>query len=474
VSERLHDNQAPIVAKVYKIYEEALRARNVMDFNGLILDTCRLMKDVPTVAARIRSSYPFWLIDEFQDTSPAQYKLLRLIAGDEFKNVFAVADDDQIIYQWAGASYRQIELFREQFQPELIQLVENHRCPPDVVEAANRLVAFNTRRTPNKQPIIPTRSATGASIMVREFDSEISERDTLAAEILAGGESMWGKTAILARNRQMLALMLETLRKCGIKAVLSQRRDRFISPQFGWLQACLDQLVRPTDRIVFRVLVDAANRIGNLTLEPAILIAEAEAAGHSYLHQWSLSAVQAGSPVAVKLAELANRLMQSRAGWREIVKQAITVLSDSVTPVEGIVSDAEEDRTAWDACVREIRSEKGSEPDLNELIQGISLRSKEPPRDPNSVVLMTVHAAKGLEFDFVYVISMAESVMPSWQSIQKGDRSVEMEEERRNCFVAITRTRQRLALSYACAYGTWTKAPSRFLKEMALTASVVG
>jgi DNA helicase-2/ATP-dependent DNA helicase PcrA len=118
------------VTRVYEIYEAALRSRNVLDFNGLILETCRLLRDVPEIASRLRRSYPYWLVDEFQDTSPAQYKLIQLLAGDVFRNVFVVADDDQIIYQWAGASYRQIERFRDAFRPDLIQLVENHRCPP--------------------------------------------------------------------------------------------------------------------------------------------------------------------------------------------------------------------------------------------------------------------------------------------------------------------------------------------------------
>ena len=101
------------VALVYSIYENALREHNAMDFNGLIMDTCRLAHRLPAIAARIRQSYPYWLIDEFQDTTPAQYRLVRSLAGSEFKNVFAVADDDQIIYQWAGASYRQIVSFRD-------------------------------------------------------------------------------------------------------------------------------------------------------------------------------------------------------------------------------------------------------------------------------------------------------------------------------------------------------------------------
>jgi DNA helicase II / ATP-dependent DNA helicase PcrA len=467
VAERVHDRDTAVaVEPVYRVYEAALRARNVLDFNGLILEACRLMRDVPAVAARIRRTYSYWLLDEFQDTSPAQYKLIRLMSGDEFKNIFVVADDDQIIYQWAGASYRQIELFRNQYKPELIQLVENHRCPPDVVDAANLLVARNTRRTPNKNPLVSTRASTGQSVELRSFDTEEAERQELASEICNAGTNTWARTAILARNRQVLASMLDQLAKKGVAAILAQRRDRFVSAQFTWLEALLDQSLRPMDSIKFRVMVDAANRITEGDLESAILVAESEAAGRSYLQQWSLAAARSASPVMKQLASLADRLTQSRATWKAVVKDAIALLVKTDPAVDGIPSDTEEDRAAWDACAREIRTEKGGEPDLNEITQGMSLRSKEPPRKPNSVALMTVHAAKGLEFDFVYVIGMAESILPSWQSIQKGDGSAEMEEERRNCFVAITRTRERLILSRAQSYRGWKKEPSRFLKEM--------
>jgi DNA helicase-2/ATP-dependent DNA helicase PcrA len=132
------------------------------------------------------------------------------------------------------------------------------------------------------------------------------------------------------------------------------------------------------------------------------------------------------------------------------------------------MSDAADDRAAWDVCMKEIRAEKGDEPELDAVIQGLALRSKEPPRDPSAVTLLTVHQSKGLEFDVVYVAGLADSVMPSWQSLKKGDASAEMEEERRNCFVAITRTRERLVLSRASSYQGRKKLPSRFLGEMGL------
>jgi len=455
-----------LTTRIYRIYEDAMRARNVLDFNGLILETCRLVGTVPAIAGRIRRTYAYWLIDEFQDTSPAQYMLIRMMAGDEFKNVFAVADDDQIIYQWAGASYRQIEKFRNHFHPELIQLVQNYRCPAEVVEAANLLVAHNTQRTPDKTPIVATRASATGTIEARVFATDVEERDELVRKIAAAGTETWGRTAILARTRQILETVLQTLRSAGVKAVLAQRRDRYVSPQFAWLQALLDQALRPTDRLVFKVLVNAANRFANTTFDPAILVAEAEAAGRTYLEHWSMAIESASDPLGKVIGGFARRLVQSRDQWKQVVAEATPALIANGSAGDGVVSDADEDKLAWDACVREIRTEKGGEPELSEIVQGMSLRSKEPPHDPNAVLLLTVHAAKGLEFDFVYVMALAESFMPSWQSTKKGDASPEMEEERRNCFVAITRTKQRLHLSWAAKYGSWNKEPSRFLREM--------
>ncbi len=455
-------------ARVYSIYEEALRQRNIMDFNGMILDTCRLAHEVPGVAARIRQSYPYWMIDEFQDTSPAQYRLVRFLAGDEFRNIFAVADDDQIIYQWAGASYRQIAAFREHFKPELFQLVENRRCPPEVVQAANNLVGHNTDRTPGKAPLVPTKPNNGPAISLRIYPTDKDEAAGIAAEIAQAGASTWGNTAVLGRTRALLTPVLEALRTAGVKAAIVTRRDRFISPQFVWLQTCLDQSLRPTDRQVFLAMANAANRIAGTELDASIIEAEATAAGHSLLEHWALAAQNTQNAVAFRLAELALRLVQSRSAWRAVVTDALAWLPETAVSGDGVVSDAVDDKAAWETAAKAIRSEKGSNTDLAELLQGIALRPKEPPPDVSAVGLFTVHSAKGLEFDHVWVLGLAETVLPSWQSLQSDAKPAELEEERRNCFVAITRTRNTLILTRADNYRGWAKVASRFLDEMKL------
>jgi ATP-dependent DNA helicase UvrD/PcrA len=458
------------VAHVYSIYESALQSSNVMDFAGMILNACRLAHQTPAVAARIRQSYPYWLIDEFQDTSPAQYRLVRFLAGDGFRNVFAVADDDQIIYQWAGASYRQIAAFRDQFAPELIQLIENRRCPPEVVRVANNLVAHNAERTPGKLPLVPTRPDRGPAISQRAFATDDEEASGIAKEIASAAPETWGDTAVLGRTRAILQPILTALRAESVKASIVIRRDRFISPQFVWLQTCLDQSLRPTNKQTFTAMVDAANRIAGIELEAALLAAEAEAAGSGLLEWWARAATASGDLTALRLAEMAQRIVDSRAAWRTVVSEALAWLPETAGTANGVVTDAADDKAAWETAARSIRAEEGGDVNLAELLQGLALRSKEPPTDPGAVSLLTIHAAKGLEFDHVWVVGMAETVLPSWQSLRPNARPAELEEERRNCFVAITRTRQTLVLSRASQYGGWTKKPSRFLAEMGLSA----
>ena len=383
--------------------------------------------------------------------------------------MFAVADDDQIIYQWAGASYRQIAAFREYFSPELFQLVENRRCPPEVVRVANNLVSHNAERTPGKAALVATRPDQGPAISQRAFATDDDEAAGVAKEIAETAPTKWGEIVVLGRTRAILQPVLNALLANSVKAFIVTRRDRFISPQFVWLQTCLDQSLRPMDTQVFTAMVDAANRIAGTELDAKLLAAEAEASGSSFLEYWAVAANASGNPIASRLAGFALCIVQSRAAWRVVTVEALAWLPETAGTGNGVVTDAADDKAAWETAVRAIRAEKGGEIDLAELLQGLALRPKEPPPDPDAVSLSTIHAAKGLEFDHVWLVGMAETVLPSWQSLQPNARPPELEEERRNCFVAITRTRQTLVLSRASQYRGWRKEPSRFLAEMGLS-----
>lgn len=460
------------VARVHAIYERALRDANATDFDGLILDTCLLAYELPAVAARIRQSYPYWMIDEFQDTSVAQYRLVRFLAGATFKNVFAVADDDQIIYQWNGASYEQIVRYREHFQPELFQLVENRRCPPDVVAAANSLIRNNTQRTPEKRPLVATREGGSSAIELRVFKNEMDEAAEVAAAIASSGKETWGGTVVLARTRASLGPLLAQLQAAGVKAAIATRRDRWASPEFAWLQACLDQSLRPGDEQIFTALVGAANRLANTKVDADMLRAQASGSGRTSFEQWAVEAAASENEVARTLGGLASRLIASRASWRSVVRDALRELVKPGNPGEPLPADVVDDKGAWDAAVRAVRAEVGDDPDLPQLLQGLALRPKEPPLEEHCVMVNTIHGAKGLEFDRVWVVGLAESVIPSWQSAKQDAKPWELEEERRGCFVAVTRTKKLLTLTRAETYRGYTCNPSRFLREMELCGDV--
>jgi len=463
---------AQTVVQTYQAYEDELRRLNVLDFNSLILETHRLFTEFPAIAARYRRSHPYWLLDEFQDTNDAQYRLIRAMAGDELKNVFAVADDDQIIYQWNGASFRQIQRFRADFAPELIQLPTNHRCPPAIVEAANRLVAYNVERTASKKPLIAAKTnlklPAHEHIQLHVFDTDDAEAEGIAQEISTQPKEQWGQTTVLARTRALLEKMQKALQAAQVPAVLAQRRDEFLSAEVRWLMAMLTQIVRPLDRRNMTALIEAFNRFSTLEVDVGQVLSEAEASGTSYMSVWTQAAkprLDAAS-IGAKLLDAADRLHREPNSAKKIVKEVLATLDAQALATDD--PDLTADLTAWREISNEVSRHFGRNVSLDQFLQELQLRSKDPCPQPNTVTLMTVHGAKGREFDFVYLIGLAEDILPSFQSRQKGDTSPEMEEERRNCFVAITRAKECLILSRANAYRGRRKAPSRFLIEMGL------
>jgi DNA helicase-2/ATP-dependent DNA helicase PcrA len=460
------------VATVYNLYEQELRRINALDFNSLIFEAYRLVTAFPAIAARYRRFYPHWLIDEFQDTNSAQYKLVRVLAGSELRSIFAVADDDQIIYEWNGASYKQIQSFLADFSAQVIQLPTNYRCPAAIVEAANRLVAYNAQRTSTKKPLIAgkikLKYPPSEHIQLRVFATDQEEADGIAREIADHDPVRWGQTVILARTKALLERMNETLRAQQVTSSIAQRRDDFLSPEFRWLVAVLRQFTRPLDRRNVAVLIEAFNRMAETKVPVGQIVTEAETTGRSYLATW-LDTVRQQN-LKVEHADLLALLLPSTNDTSAVKQTLDGILGEFGKRINGPEADADlaEDMTAWRELSRDIGGHIGKNAPLDQFLQELQLRSKEPTPKPGSVTLMTIHGAKGREFDFVYVIGLAEDIMPSFQSKKKGDSSPEMEEERRNCFVAITRTKECLVLSRSATYRGWRKDPSRFLIEMDL------
>lgn len=456
-------------AEIYAAYENELRRLNALDFNSLLLQTYRLLTEYPAIGERYRRAYPYWLIDEFQDTNTAQYRLIKALTGATFKNVFVVADDDQIIYEWNGANYKQLERFRTDFTPKELQLPTNYRCPATIIAAANKLVQYNDSRTPNKTPLVAAKAKNQfpdhEHIRVFSYENETQEAAGVAATIAECGPQSWGHTVVLARNRSLLDVLLPQLKNAGVPTVIAQRRDNFLTPEFRWLQFTLRQVVRPLDKTNFIRLVNAYNKMAGLELSAKQLVIDAEQQGRDYLTLWAetlLLQLHCKSTGAL-VTELCQR-PDLHPGFIKHFEQQFRAAITKDDPH----GDLADDCAAWQELRITIAQAVGKDAPLDHFLQQLDLRSKEPTPPDDTVRLMTIHSAKGTEANYVYVMGMAEDQIPSFQSVKQGDDSPAMEEERRNCFVAITRTKEQLTLSAASSYRGWAKQPSRFLREMEL------
>ena len=461
----------------YAAYDAALREANALDFNSLVSNAHQLFVRFPALARRYRSAYRYWCVDEFQDTNLAQYELLKGMAGEDFRNLFAVADDDQIIYQWNGADYRRLDQFRADFGAALLQIPTNFRCPPDVVTCANNLIACNLLRSADKRPLIAERDPSGTSsvIEVLPFRTDGDEARGIAQHIADQRAGALEQTAVLARVRRLLEPIAAALTALGINSQVVVRRDEFQGPAFSWLHNALRLAVHNTDERVFRAFTGTFNEMFGSTLSPTEIIAQSHADRVDLLTAWRHAVLeQIEIPDALALADAAARHHRGNLDHASFAADAIVVLNrwlagDAPDDEElAVFSALENDRAAWYALSAEVGRAIGMPSDPERFLQELDLRSKEPPVGPNTVSLMTIHGAKGNEFDHVYLAGLAEDVLPSFQSKKKGDRTPQFEEERRNCFVAVTRCQQTLTLSYAERYWGWTKVPSRFLKEMGL------
>jgi DNA helicase-2/ATP-dependent DNA helicase PcrA len=459
---------APLTARAYEAYHEYMVRQNVQDFPALVLNAYRLFERYPALGKRYRQTFRYWNVDEFQDTTYAQFELLKIMAGGEFRNVFAVADDDQLIFQWNGASYQRLQEYINEFKPTMLQLPTNYRCPPEIVELANRLIANNRLRQPGKVPLMSGRNEVRDArkrVMVLEFPDEEAEARGIAASICLLSPGPMGGTAVLARARRSLELVQVALQDCGVRCRVIQRRSEFQTLEFRWLHYALLLASKRLDPKTAERMIEIFNTLFGTTLAAQDVIAEANARGADYLKVWAeMVQGQAKDPrCKAAVAALREKLLDTQ-DYRSFADAVVNVLADGGAASGAYAEDAE----AWRGLMREIKQSAGARVSLDTFLQELELRSKDPPRRDDEVALMTIHSAKGSEFAHVYVMGLAEDILPSYQSLQKGDASPEMEEERRNCFVAITRTRESLTLSYADKYRGYRKDPSRFLLEMGL------
>lgn len=460
-------------AALFAQYRQELENTNRIDFPCLLSKAIEILESRPAVARLLRTTYTHICVDEFQDTNASQFRFLRAIAGTKPSDLFVVADDDQIIYQWNGASPERLEELRTSYAMEVIQLPANYRCPPTVIAAANKLIQHNISRSADKQPLVALKPETGTdAIRVRRFDNLGEELSWVANDILNRGVESHGTCVVLARTKKVLEDAAAALQEVGVTASLNVRKDEFESIPLSWLHSMLRLANARGDREQVRRVCKTFYSIEGIDLRVEQVIASAAVTGGDLLRAWfeETFARDALSDTSREhLTALRARLIgrQDVLGFIALSLDWFQKLRSQPEPA-AFEEDFEAELGTWNELTKNIEDRLGEGLTLEAFLHEMDLSPKIPPPPPNATRCLTIHSAKGMEFEHVYVVALAEDQLPSFQAIKKGPDSREIQEERRNCFVAITRTQTSLTLTFARSYSGWQKAPSRFLTEMKL------
>ena len=468
-------NGAEVIGEIYRNYRHLMIENNQLDFGGIIAETLRLIQEKTAIRKQIIRIYPYVCVDEFQDTNLAQYRILRNIVSSSTKNLFVVADDDQIIYQWNGADPNRLNELRRDFGMSVIQLPENYRCPPEVITVANKLIEHNPCHDSGKAALIAHKQGgNGNVIRIKNFTSFAEEADWVASDIALRPKESRCNCVVLARTRWTLEQILESLANHNVPGYLAMRKDEFVSSPMVWLHAMLRLANARQDSEQLRRICKSFFDLEGVNLIVKDIISDSAAEEGDCLREWRRAILQREQlhPQTKKflseaVLKLADRLdfwsfIEASFAWFEESLETGPAFDDNIT-------EYKKEKDTWHDLVNEVVSEHGREQvTLNVLLQGLDLRSKAPIPPKDSVPCFTIHASKGMEFEHVYLVGLVEDQLPNWGAVKKGNDSHEMQEERRNCFVAITRVQEKLTLTYSHEVSGRSKEPSRFLREMQL------
>ena len=462
------------LSELFINYKAFLKEQNCLDYGAMLYFCEELLRERPRVAKQLQTVYRYVCVDEFQDTNVAQYRVLRAFAPQRDANVFIVGDDDQIIYQWNGASPARVNELESHYDLTTIQLPENYRCPPEVVALANALIAHNSERATGKKPLLPMKSESGINpVEVEAFDDDTDEAGWVAEQIqsrLSSGAAPHD-LVVLARNSKLLERVHKALSALPVASHLQKRKTQFESAPLRFVVAVLKlALVHQDDDLaatVTKALSDCIDADIDVVQLDA-LAAESSGDQVEALRLLTLSTETMPKGLRDAIAALA------RGSYAEFVRAALAYF-DFMEEQDLNGEESEQfaeyptERQVWKGIILDMGGEIDAyEMSLGQFLQELALANKTPEAPSNAVRCLTIHASKGMEFRHVFLVGLAEDQLPSFTSKKAGDTSREMQEERRNCFVAITRTIETLTLTYAGKYNGWKKEPSRFLREMGL------
>ena len=473
-----YDWRMPRIAEIYAGYNRRLREANALDFDDIILHTVHLLTKDEEVRSYYQRKFRYVLIDEYQDTNHLQYLLARLLAGGR-ENICVVGDDDQSIYRFRGANIENILNFESQYQNcRTIRLEQNYRSTQNILDAANAVIRNNVGR---KGKTLWTESEPGDKVLVKTVYNESDEASFVAGKIMDsyGRGANWRDSAVLYRmNAQSNALEM-AFKRNGIPYKIYGGLKFFDRAEVKDMLSYLCVINNTSDDLRLRRIVNTPIRgIGNTTMEKVQYAAALEGKSLYQIMKEAGRFPALKSP-AGKLAAFADMIDELRERERSMeLPDFYDLVCEKTGYIKALEEKKDEESKGRIENVRELRSSiigfLESDPDDRSLagfLDTVALYSDLDDTDngdgTNVVSMMTMHSAKGLEFPYVYVVGMEEGIFPSGKA---AGESEEMEEERRLCYVAMTRAREYLVMTTArqrMLYGrTTNNMPSRFLKEV--------
>lgn len=502
-AEKTSDQVGQVAARVYTRLQERLRQLNAFDFDDLLLYTWLLLKNHPDVLAAYQNRFRYLMVDEYQDTNHAQYVLTQLLAAAH-KNIMVVGDDDQSIYSWRGADLRNILDFEKDYpEARVVKLEENYRSMGNILAAANAVVANNLTRKPKK---LFTSKPAGDKISVYSATDERDEGRWIASEIEhQHGEGMsYNQIAVFYRTNAQSRMLEDMLMRAGVPYRLIGGTRFFDRAEIRDVMAYLNLVVNPANDVAAHRVINVPKRgIGKTTVEHIDYVARETGITFLQAAELCIADDQIRSATRKAIAEFAALIHEAQgyAGDLRKVVEAIVDKAGLIRALEaensddaagrieniqelfGVVDEYAQTHDDADALFEPPTAEDAPEADdeppvrtfqansLPDFVEWVTLRTDMDTvaEDGEAITMMTIHAAKGLEFDCVFVAGMEESLFPHGNSSQD---SQGLEEERRLAYVAITRARKKLYLTNAFTRQIFGQSsanpPSRFIGEIPL------
>ncbi len=467
------------IGKAYKMYQTRLKDADAMDFDDLIYYTVELLEKNPDVLEYYQNKFRYIMVDEYQDTNHAQYLFVKLLS-QKHGNICVVGDDDQSIYKFRGATIENIMSFEKTFpNASVIRLEQNYRSTQNILDAANAVIANNEER---KGKNLWTQNGRGTKISVHTATSEMDEADTIAKKILdnvAAGKQ-YGDHAILYRMNALSNTIERVFVKSGIRYKIIGGLRFYERKEIKDMIAYLSVINNPTDEIRLRRIINQPKRaIGDKTVETASEIAQGIGESMYYVirHADEFEPLKRSANKLMAFADMMDSLIDASNDPAVSLEELYQLLLEKTNYIAHLKTDDEKDKVEErieninELASNLIQYEEsyGEEASLSSFLEEVSLMTDIDQLDENSdaVVLMTMHAAKGLEFPVVFLPGFEETIFPGIQTMFD---PAEVEEERRLAYVAITRAKEQLHILNAesrMVFGsTQRNKPSRFVTEI--------